>query len=156
MPRARGRKPVVTPVVPERLDERSVVVQEMRSWVVEYGQQLGGYDRLPVAKVALLDEAARLAALLQSGWAIVLQDEAPFALEGREHLKAMRTLRVDLLRIMQLLGIEAVAGEAPWPVLPKSGERVGVPGSPSPVDVEPDLAENEWEDPPEEYRDGDS
>jgi hypothetical protein len=156
MPRARGRKPVVTPIVPERLDERSVVVQEMRSWVVEYGQQLGGYDHLPVAKVALLDEAARLAALLQAGWAIVLQDEAPFALEGRERLKAMRTLRVDLLRIMKLLGIEAVASEASWQVLPKSGEAARLPRSLDALDTDPALRENEWEDPPEEYRDGDA
>ncbi len=149
-----SRRTLVPP--PPRLDQRSSIAQEIRTWVVDYGLQLGGYDALPPAKVALLDEAARLAALLQSGWAIVLQDEAPFALEGRERLKAMRTLRADLLRIMKLLGIEVVAGEADWQVLPKSGEQVGVPRSPNPVDAGPALRENEWEDPPEEYRDGDS
>ena len=149
-----SRRTLVPP--PPRLDQRSSIALEIRSWVVDYGQQLGGYDTLPPAKVALLDEAARLAALLQSGWALTLADAHPYGEEGRERLRAMRTLRADLLRIMRMLGIEQVAGEADWQVLPKSGEEVGVLRSPNSVDTGPALRENEWEDPPDEYRDGGS
>ncbi len=137
MPRSHGRRPVVTPVVPERIDERSVVWQQCKAWSLEVAKDLGGFENLSTVEIEILDEAARLRARLLAAWAIDLKDEQPLGTEARERLKAIRGLRGDLWRACRMLGLKRAQTADPeaW--------RAALLNLPEEPEVEDEEAEHE-------------
>jgi len=164
VPRASGGGSKAARLKVERvenvIDRRTVPGRELLDIKRALLEDLGGASSLSQAQLLLVDQLVVTLALVEIGSVWALQN-ALAAFGNNEELipwlLALDRLQARQERLLVRLGLERKPGFADaFQVRPTSAEGVVVPASPSPVDTAPALLENEWEDPPEEYRDGDS
>jgi len=165
VPRAPGGGSKASRLKVERvenvIDRRTVPGRELLDIKRALLEDLGGAPSLSQAKLLLVDQLVVTLALVEiaSVWAL---QNALAAFGNKEELipwlLALDRLQARQERLLVRLGLDrkAAAFDDVFQVLPTSGEGLAVRSSPSPVDTDPAVRETEWEDPPEEYRDGDS
>jgi hypothetical protein len=163
VPRAPGGGSKASRLKVERvenvIDRRTVPGRELLDIKQALLEDLGGAPSLSQAQLLLVDQLVVTLALVEIGSVWALQ-HALAAFGNNEELipwlLALDRLQARQERLLVRLGLERKRSPFDDGFLPTSGDRVAAPSSPSPVDTNPALRENEWEDPPEEYHDGDS
>ena len=142
------------------IDRRTVPGRELLDIKRALLEDLGGASSLSQAQLLLVDQLVVTLALVEIGSVWALQNALAVFGNNEElipWLLALDRLQARQERLLVRLGLERKPAFADaFPVRPTSAEEVVVPASPSPVDTDPAVRETEWEDPPEEYRDGDS
>jgi len=164
VPRAPGGGSKASRLKVERvedvIDRRTVPGRELLDIKRALLEDLGGASSLSQAQLLLVDQLVVTLALVEIGSVWALQ-HALAAFGNNEELipwlLALDRLQARQERLLVRLGLDRKpAFDDVFQVRPTSAEGVVVPASPIPVDTSPALRETEWEDPPEEYRDGDS
>jgi len=165
VPRAPGGGSKASRLKVERvedvIDRRTVPGRELLDIRRALLEDLGGAPSLSQAQMLLVDQIAGTLSLDKIGSVWALQHALAACRNNEElipWLLALDRLQARQERLLVRLGLERKRApfDDVFQVRPTSAEGVVVPASPIPVDTSPALRETEWEDPPEEYRDGDS
>ena len=164
VPRASGGGSKAARLKVERvenvIDRRTVPGRELLDIKRALLEDLGGASSLSQAQLLLVDQLVVTLALVEIGSVWALQNAlAAFGYNEEliPWLLALDRLQARQERLLVRLGLERKSAfDDVFQVRPTSAGGVVVPASPSSVETDPALREPEWEDPPEEYRDGDS